>query len=74
VPAGIKRAFLSRICGKQTLLSIASSRFLMKTLPWPVLRKAGSRWDHMMRLGMKMKFDAEQDLEITDQARPLIKE
>jgi hypothetical protein len=46
----------------------------MKTLPWPVLRKAGSRWDHIMRLGMKMKFDAEQDLEITDQARPLIKE
>lgn len=22
----------------------------MKMLPWPVLRKAGSRWDHMMRL------------------------
>lgn len=33
-----------------TLLSIPSSRFLMKMLPWPVLRSAGSRWDHMIRL------------------------
>jgi hypothetical protein len=46
----------------------------MKTLPWPVLRKAGSRCDHMMRLGVKVKLDAKQNLEITDQARPLIKE
>jgi hypothetical protein len=33
-----------------TLLSICSSRFLIKMLPWPVLRRAGSRWDHMIRL------------------------
>ena len=29
--------------GCLTLLSFCSSRFLMKMLPWPVLRKAGSR-------------------------------
>lgn len=31
------------VCGSITLLSICSSRFLMKILPWPVLRRAGSR-------------------------------
>jgi len=42
------------MCGRKlTLLSICSSRFLMKMLPAPVFRSAGSRCDHMMRLSMK---------------------
>ena len=35
----------------KALLSMESSRFLMKMLPTPDLRSPGSRWDHMMRMG-----------------------
>lgn len=33
------------------LLSILLSKFLMKTLPTPDLRREGSRWDHIIRIG-----------------------
>ena len=34
------------------LLSMDLSKFLMKMLPWPDLRSAGSRCDHIMRMGL----------------------
>ena len=43
----------------RALLSMVLSRFLMNTLPTPDLRRDGSRWDHMMRIGrplMQSKF------------------
>lgn len=33
------------------LLSIESSMFLIKMLPTPDFRRAGSRWDHIIRIG-----------------------
>jgi len=36
------------------LLSMDSSRFLMNRFPTPPLRVAGSRWDHMMRIGLPL--------------------
>lgn len=35
----------------RALLSIESSRFLMKMFPTPDFLSPGSRWDHMMRMG-----------------------
>ena len=35
----------------KALLSMLLSRFLMKMLPTPDLRKEGSRCDHMIRIG-----------------------
>lgn len=35
----------------RALLSMESSRFLMKTFPTPDFLSPGSRWDHMMRMG-----------------------
>mmetsp|Transcript_8037 Transcript_8037/g.10856 ORF Transcript_8037/g.10856 Transcript_8037/m.10856 type:complete len:223 (-) Transcript_8037:673-1341(-) len=36
------------------LLSIVSSKFLMKMLPTPLFRAEGSRWLHMMRMGLPL--------------------
>lgn len=36
------------------LLSIDLSKFLMKMFPTPLLRRDGSRWDHMMRTGLPL--------------------
>ena len=35
-----------------TLLSIVLSKFLMKTLPTPERRRLGSRWLHIIRMGL----------------------
>ena len=37
------------------LLSMALSRFLIKTLPTPDRRRLGSRWLHMIRIGRPFK-------------------
>lgn len=38
----------------KALLSIDLSKFLMKMFPTPLLRRDGSRWDHMMRTGLPL--------------------
>lgn len=35
----------------KALLSMESSRFLMKIFPTPDFLSPGSRWDHMIRMG-----------------------
>lgn len=35
----------------RALLSMEFSKFLIKMLPIPDLRRPGSRWDHMIRMG-----------------------